>query len=372
MPSTRDSALHTYESLCPFIADHPTLGRVSWNERVGSFEAGAQLLGSRERVPILVHRDAGDPTELTEATTRELFDRAARFIERVVSFGGELQLVGKERAEAELEEGRTARLGSVHVHRDYGEAYWVERDSRGGAAVGVELGEDGRPGEAFDVQASFRLVPSPIAEWLYAVPVHVDHAALGRMTLAIRAAQYVGMRTFDAAVPVRVDLRGEQTAESLRERLDCAAVIVDRIADQYDAAKGWTVKSLEASRTRRGVPTKNRLVPFMLALLADGTASLLFNDTARNAREAMSASFDRSGELNGASVSAPEEATEAFPVPKAKEIRRVSHPKLGEGEIVEDLDDGKVRVRFDDGSVRVFPGGVLVGGQGRAGRLDAR
>jgi hypothetical protein len=362
-----------FDRLCPFIADDAVLGKVSWNDRCGAFETAVSLWGT-ERVPFLLC--AVDPIAQYEASLRR--DRGARHLTSTpppelapacIERGNDtlpklaaLETVARAAAAKAPSDSDSLPPGKLHVgcvqvFSTHALVWFGSRDHSVCVKLDLAAGTASRTsGEAAKASAIFSRVPQRLLE----LPTRLHHPLLGDLTLSVRAAQYIGMKS---EIVFRVDLGESISSKTLDASLEGAGALLQKVEPQYGDATERALTALRERRTERNKaePTSVRLE--WVALLERSEAMLFFQSEPK-ADDALSVTFDREGRLKLIEINTDDEPFEIeMPVAPlaapASAPERVEHSKFGAGVVLERVEGEKVRVRFDDGSERTLLARVL-------------
>jgi hypothetical protein len=360
-----------FDRLCPFITDDAVLGKVSWNDRCGAFEAAVTLWGTA-RVPLLL--SAFDPVAQYEARLRRdagalrpvsivaaelaptLIERGKDVLPKIVALENAARLVASKPAREDEPPSRLKpHVGSVQVFATHTLVWLGSKDDSVCVKLDLIAGNAVRTSaDAAKASAMFTRVPEGVLE----LPTHHRHPLLGDLTLSVRAAQYIGVRN---DVVLRVDLGESVSRKTLDALLDRAGTLLQKVEAQYTEV---TERVMTAVRERRADRDKTapKSVRLAWAALLERQEAMLFFESEPKADDAISATFNPQGRLRSIDINTNDEPftieVAVGPVaPSAPE--QVEHPKFGAGVVVERVEGGKARVRFADGSERTLLASVL-------------
>jgi hypothetical protein len=358
-----------FDRLCPFITDDTVLGKVSWNDRCGAFEAALSLWGTA-RVPFLlcVHdpiaqyeaslrRDRGarhltsrPPAELAPAS----IERGKDVLPKLAALETPARTAAKPASDSDALPPGKLHVGSVQVFSTHTLVWFGTRDHSLCVKLDLATGTALRTsGEAAKASAMFTRVPESVLE----LPTRLRHPLLGDLTLSVRAAQYVAARN---DVVLRVDLGESISKKTLDASLERATALLQKVEPQYADV---TERALTALRERRA--ERNKAAPTSVRLewvaLLERNEAMLFFKSEPKADDALSATFDKEGRLRRIEINTNDEPFEIeLPIaPVATAPESVEHPKFGAGVVLERVEGEKVRVRFDDGTERTLLARVL-------------
>jgi hypothetical protein len=355
-----------YDRLCPFITDDAVLGKVSWNEPCGAFEAVVSLWGTA-RVPLLVcvldplahyearlRRDLGArrPTSMAPAELAPaLIERGKAALHQLAALETTARLAAAKPARSgDSLPAEKLHVGSVQVFSTHTSVWFGSREDAVCVDVDLTAGTARHASrEAAKSSAMFSRVPETILE----LPTHLHHPSLGDLTLSVRAAQYIGARN---GVVLRVDLDRSICNKTLDASLERAGALLQKVEPQYADVTERAMTALRERRThrRKAAPASVRLE--WAALFERGEAWLFFK-TDPPGDGALSARFDTEGRLTRIEINT-EKQTFAVDVPvapvEAGAPERVEHAKFGVGVVLDRVEGDRMRVRFGDGSERIL------------------